>query len=384
MSVAQKVLVIDDDAITRGRVSARLSDAGFEVQGAINGPAGLALLKSNGADVIFLNVQLPVMDGVDVVKTIRSLRHFSKIPIMMMAASSRTQELDDAIRAGATSFMIKPIDLKFLIPSLQVLLKARAQEAHIVKAYQDLQKTIQFQNKILSLLKNDFHTPLNAIIEFSSLLGERFEAQEDALHQEYSRFIADNGQRLLNMTTDMQLAHDVFSDEVELNEQICRLDALIEEALHRVDGVLRVSQADIRTMIEDPRLELFCDPRLMSCALSKLFENAAKYSRKKVSIKINTWLTRKRNLAITIEDNGFGMTHRKLTKILKTPPMLTVAAQDSREGHGLGLPLMRAISNAHDGKFLLKSSVNVGTKVAIILPSRRVKAVVNDGQPQAA
>lgn len=106
----QRVLVIDDNQDVRDLVVHILSADGFHVYSAADGENALAILKSNPVDLVLLDVMMPGISGLEVLKEIRtgSNKKIHDIPVMMITAKSATDDIDQALSLGANSYVVKP------------------------------------------------------------------------------------------------------------------------------------------------------------------------------------------------------------------------------------------------------------------------------------
>ena len=106
----QNVLVVDDNHDVRDLVVLFLSADGFHVFSASDGEEALAILKSNPIDLVLLDVMMPGKSGIQVLSEIRthSNKSVREIPVMMITAKSSTEDIDEALAAGANSYVIKP------------------------------------------------------------------------------------------------------------------------------------------------------------------------------------------------------------------------------------------------------------------------------------
>lgn len=106
----QSVLVVDDNQDVRDLVVLFLSADGFHVFSASNGEEALAILKSNPIDLVLLDVMMPGKSGIQVLSEIRthSNKSVREIPVMMITAKSSIEDIDEALAAGANSYVIKP------------------------------------------------------------------------------------------------------------------------------------------------------------------------------------------------------------------------------------------------------------------------------------
>ena len=106
----QKVLVVDDNQDVRDLVVHILSADGFHVYAAVDGENALTILNSNIVDLVLLDVMMPGMSGLDVLREIRtgSNKKLRDIPVMMITAKSTTDDIDQALALGANSYVVKP------------------------------------------------------------------------------------------------------------------------------------------------------------------------------------------------------------------------------------------------------------------------------------
>lgn len=105
-----KILVVDDNQDIRDLVVHILNADGFHVYSALDGENALAILNSNPVDLVLLDVMMPGLSGLDVLKEIRagSNKKIHDIPVMMITAKSSTEDIDQALAIGANSYVVKP------------------------------------------------------------------------------------------------------------------------------------------------------------------------------------------------------------------------------------------------------------------------------------
>ena len=116
-----KILIIDDEPTVRALLDMRLRYEGYDVFFADNGWKGLELYRQEHPDVIVLDLRMPELDGVAVLKEIR--RVDLKQPVIVLTGDT-TPEVERQVRAlGVNEFIIKGSSMKFLVDTLKCLLK---------------------------------------------------------------------------------------------------------------------------------------------------------------------------------------------------------------------------------------------------------------------
>lgn len=116
-------LVVDDSRATRTMLRGMLTKLGFEVVEAGHGVEALQRLESLDEAVSFALVDwnMPEMDGLELVKSLRAERRYAELPVMMVTAESDATQMARALMAGADEYALKPIDIEALETKLRLL-----------------------------------------------------------------------------------------------------------------------------------------------------------------------------------------------------------------------------------------------------------------------
>ncbi len=123
MAKMHKILVVDDELKIARLVRDYLTEAGFEVVLASNGPAAVATARSEKPDLVVLDLGLPGMDGHDVT---RSIRRQSEVPIVMLTARSDETDRVIGLELGADDYVVKPFSPKELVARIKAVLRRSA------------------------------------------------------------------------------------------------------------------------------------------------------------------------------------------------------------------------------------------------------------------
>lgn len=373
VDAVRTVILADDDAIMRELASAKLLEAGYHVYTAVNGAEALTLLKKNGADLVISDLDMPVMSGFELTEAIRSDKKFSDLPVMVITASDRGDAVDRAFAAGATSFLAKPMNWSLFHHAVKFVLRAHDDRKALRVARDQAEAGAKFKDSLMSVMSHELRTPLNAIIGFGQIIADQFSKENDNLHREYADYIVDGGRRLLNSVSDMLLASDARSGPITLNEADVTLGVLVDDAITGVEKPLQL--ADARTVLKicSRDIEICCDRALISRGIRKLIDNAVKFSPRGVEITIGAAITSKGDLAIMVKDNGPGVKAESLHDLTAPFALLDMSLRRSREGLGLGLPLVKVIADAHGGSFRIDSRLGEGTRAIFMLPAARLQ-----------
>jgi DNA-binding response OmpR family regulator len=126
MAFTGSVLVIDDEPTLRQTLTRILRQAGCEVTAAADGSEALQRLTTSSYDLAYLDIHLPGMDGLEVLKQIQ--QRYPQLPVILFTAHASLESAVEAIRLGATDYLIKPIDPETLLSRTRVVLEEKAFE----------------------------------------------------------------------------------------------------------------------------------------------------------------------------------------------------------------------------------------------------------------
>ena len=112
-----KILVIDDERSIRNSMKEILTFEGYEVTVAENGLEGVIAVKTEKPDVVFCDIKMPKMEGIEVLQRIREFT--TEIPIIMISGHGTIDTAIEAIKKGAYDFIEKPLDLNRLLITIK-------------------------------------------------------------------------------------------------------------------------------------------------------------------------------------------------------------------------------------------------------------------------
>src|SRR4051794_13840249 len=104
------ILVVDDNELNRDALSCLLRLHQYQVEGAADGQAALSLINTRKYDLVVLDIEMPGLNGLEVLKDIRASRNQTDLPVIMLTARSHGPDIVEAFTVGANDYLTKPID----------------------------------------------------------------------------------------------------------------------------------------------------------------------------------------------------------------------------------------------------------------------------------
>ena len=182
-----KIMVIEDDSLVSRTLLSHLKKRGFEVKGAENGEEGLSIFREFQPDLVLLDVKLPDMNGLDVLRKIKAEDQEAAVIIMTAFDDMRTTV--EAVKAGAFEYLVKPLDNLEIDLTIDKALQMKALEEKVSYLLEEKQKEYQIDNiigrspqmrevfKLIGLVAN---TRTNILIQGESGTGKELVAK--AIH----------------------------------------------------------------------------------------------------------------------------------------------------------------------------------------------------------
>jgi two-component system phosphate regulon response regulator PhoB len=116
------ILLVEDDPDIRHLISYKLTRGGFTVTEAADGEAALREAQRVPPDLVILDVRMPRMSGLEVCRELRAGPRTAHVPIIMLTARTRPQDLEQAYAAGATEYVVKPFSPRELLERVEAAL----------------------------------------------------------------------------------------------------------------------------------------------------------------------------------------------------------------------------------------------------------------------
>jgi len=117
-----KLLLVEDNEMNRDMLSRRLERKGYQVVMAVDGAQGVAMARSEAPDLILMDMSLPVLDGWDATRQIKSDPATRSIPVIALTAHAMAGDREKTEAAGCDDYDTKPVDLPRLLSKIEALL----------------------------------------------------------------------------------------------------------------------------------------------------------------------------------------------------------------------------------------------------------------------
>jgi PAS domain S-box-containing protein len=228
------------------------------------------------------------------------------------------------------------------------------------------------KSEFLANMSHELRTPLNAILGFSEITKNQLFGKASDKYIEYAGDIFNSGSLLLALIDDILDLAKIEAGRMELYEDLIDVEYLVETTTDLLRQKLRAAEIELTTILARGLPPIYADERKLKQIILNLLSNSIKFTPAGGSISLSVQRDDAGNLEMIVADTGIGIAPEDIKKVLEPFGQVENSLTRTHGGTGLGLPLVRALTELHDGTFALNSAVGRGTNVSIKLPRQRL------------
>ena len=367
-----RLLLVDDEEHFRQVLAKRLSRRGMAPEQAGSGEECLTLLEKQPMDVVILDVKMPGMDGLEVLRRIKE--RYEKTEVILLTGYANTQDGVDGIKSGAFDYLSKPVELDHLAGKIKqahekILWEAdREREAEF---REKMEQRMVAAERLASLgtlaagVAHEINNPLaiiNDSVGWMQLLLNKTDMAETPIKGQLEKGldkIANSVERAKKITHQLlgfaRKGNSVFS-EVNLRQ-------LAEEAVQLVEKEASYKEIEFVQEADASLDSIWSDAYQLRQVLINLLTNAIHATGPKGRIKITLQKDGEQAM-LSIQDTGQGIPQGDLERIFEP----FYSTKPTGEGTGLGLFVTRGIVEKLGGTIEAESRLGEGTAFRIKLP----------------
>jgi two-component system sensor histidine kinase/response regulator len=372
-STTASVWVVDDSTL-HGEVFRRALIPQYDVSVFGGGAAMLETLASGDApDVLLLDWFMPDMSGAEVCRFVRERMNFAKLPILVVTAIGTSDDLLDALSAGANDFVHKTVTSPELNARVAGLVRMARLHASLTEAERKLRVEAVFRERFMGMLAHDLRQPLSTVITACDLLLE-LDASDKAVGVIQRQLRA--AQRMRRMVTDLL---DFSGSRPETGMPVQkRWEDLAEIARTSLDEIRAANPQRALDLGVEGSCQGHWDSDRLAQVLSNLVGNALAHGDPDGPVEVRL---RGRDAAVELRVSNRGPTiPSEILSNLFQPYHRVRTARRASDGVGLGLHIVQQIVHAHGGT-LAAHSRDGETHFLVTLPREERSVATSSNLP---
>lgn len=379
------ILIVDDEPINRRVLQNQLALYGFNVMSASGGEEALEMLRQKTPDLVLLDVMMPRVSGYEVCRRLRIEHSASDLPVILLTAKGRIEDIVEGFRNGASDYLTKPFSREELLARIQLHTQLAQVNRTLRKTHEELQSTqnLLVQSAKLSAIgemaaeiAHELKTPLGAIQMNVDLMRMKLGADSSDITPRLGVIeqMVDRSAAIINHIRSYSRRSENEALQTHSVNRIIRNTLLLAEPRLRKNGIkLELELAEDLPRIQGNEIQL-------EQAFTNLINNAndALQQAPVKKVTLNTQAV-PQGVQVEVRDTGTGIPEELRAKIFEsfftTKPM--------GEGTGLGLSITHSLIQQHRGTIEVESTVGEGTTFRIFLPEDPMSVVQNSSEPAA-
>ena len=343
-----------------------------------SGIEGIEKAKAGFPDTILLDIEIPEIEGFEVIKRLKSDVNTQDIPIILAGGTIDSKSHAKGLELGANSFLDKSIDENVLVAQINASLRMKKAEDLLREEKEKLEALLRRtqKNEAISALTggiaHDFNNILTAILGYTEIAMGRTQ-QGTPMHTNLEE-VLKAGYRARDLVKQLL----TFSRQTDQDKKPLQISLVVKEALKMLRAALPTT-IEIRQDIKNGSGKVMADPTQIHQMLVNLCTNAARSMHEKggileviqSDIELDSHFTDQHQglkpgpyVKLTVSDTGHGISRSTIQKIID--PDFTSKAGE--KGSGIGLTVVHGIVKTHGGTLTVYSEHNRGTTFNIFLP----------------
>jgi signal transduction histidine kinase len=398
------ILIVDDTPNNLRLLEEMLSEQGYTVRAALNGPRALSTVQITPPDLILLDIKMPDMDGYEVCKQLKADERTRDISVIFISALQDVTDKVKGFSLGAVDYITKPfqpeevlarvktqLTLRNLQKGLQQEIARRRQaeeelrtlnqqlkEANqqleetnqqLQEVNQQLQKANASKDKFFSIIAHELRNPFTALIGLTEAIVEEIEFySKDQIKDKINR-LHTNSERVYALLTNLLTWSRLERGLIECKPETFSLADVTERSIRLFASNAGRKQTTLRNLVPHGTTA-YAEPKMIDTIIRNLISNALKFIEPGGTIEVSIPRQDEEFVEIAVSDTGIGMSQQQIEKLFRIEQKTSKKGTAGEEGTGLGLILCKELVEKNSGRIRVESEVGKGSQFMVSLPRR--------------
>lgn len=353
------ILIVDDNPQNIQVLGNILYEKGYNISISNSGEHALQSTYIHPPDLILLDIQMPLMDGFEVCKTLKSNTKTNEIPVIFLTAASEMENVLKGFELGAVDYITKPFNASELTARV-------ATHIELKFARQKLAEINTTKDKFFSIISHDLKSPAFAskyllkqmLNNFSRFSSKEIMDNLNDLHAASENYYELLGNLLLWSKSQWGV---LTFNPVGLN-----LKSIVEKKITHIISAAKNKNIKIETTINS-NFYVFADEMMLNTVIINLLSNAIKFTNNNGLVEVNAKI-KDNNIEVSVKDTGPGINESDLNKLFSIDFDFSYVGTNKEEGNGLGLILCKEFIVRNKGEIFVESTIDQGSTFIFSLP----------------
>jgi PAS domain S-box-containing protein len=249
--------------------------------------------------------------------------------------------------------------------------KVEERTAELSMTNAELSRSVRLKDEFLANMSHELRTPLNAILARSEILQEEIFGELNEKQMNYVKTIENSGRHLLGLINDILDLSKIEAGQMVLEIEPLFVKSICQASMEFVKELALKKRLQVFTEIDSNVLLIQADQRRLKQILINLLNNAVKFTEEGQTMGLEVVGDKARETVhFTVWDTGIGIANADMNKLFQSFVQVDSRLSRRYEGTGLGLALVRRLTDMHGGNVSVESEIGKGSRFTVSLPWR--------------
>ncbi len=354
----ERILVVEDSDAVREVLGIKLRREGYSVAEATNGREALEQTATGNTDLVLLDMQLPDMGGLQVLRQLRRSRSMLDMPVIVVSGLDRPGDVVEALQSGANDYVTKPFDLTVALARIRTQLSLRQHK--------------QANDRFLRVASHDLKKPLLLMLDVVRQFREDQKPGAPLSEDAWSSldYLIESGQYMQRIVEDLLGLSALQQGRLRLALLPTDLGAVVRQAIARNSVYAQRKGVTLGMHCEKDVPNVMADEFRLMQVLENLIGNALKFgppgSHAQIAVRTDAG-----GVLCEVADTGPGIPQQDIDKLFAEFSALSNRPTGNEKSTGLGLSICRELIHLHGGQIGARSNFGHGATFWFCLPLQK-------------
>jgi signal transduction histidine kinase len=364
-SKRRRVLLVDDNADMRQYIAYLLSPT-YDVAEIRDGATALAAVSRDVPDLILADVMMPGMDGLALLRALRSDERTRGVPIILLSARAGEDARVEGLQAGADDYIVKPFTARELLARVRASMNLVEMRRELTRA----QLEIEAKTRFLTTMSHELRTPINATLGYLQLMEMELDGPISTKQRASITRIEHNQRHLLGLISQILDLSRLRAGRAQFDIRPMPVREALDDVVEMIEAQARTKGIALEVQpvhAQADSVMALGDANKVRQVLLNLLANALKFTPSGGRILVSYGRDAS-DVVIRVRDTGVGIPAARLEAIFEPFVQLGNGSTTQRDGTGLGLAISRDLAHGMGGELSATSNEGKGSVFTLTLP----------------
>lgn len=366
--LGMKVLIVDDIEDNIVVVERLIKKQGLGTLVAYSGMQALSIAESKQPDLILLDVQMPEMDGFEVIKKLKENPKTKGIPVIFLTARTENDAMMEGFQLGGVDYITKPFNSGEVLNRVRTHLELKRSHDLAIEQNEKLVTMNATKDRFFSIIAHDLKNPITNFRDITRVLSDKFSDIPNEELQEYLESLRYSSQAICVLLENLLEWSRSQRGAISFTPVEFDFSFLVQNVVEVLQASATNKEILIDTSYVPDGMRVIGDVKMLNTVLRNLMSNAIKFTGQGGKVTVSA-KKGDQSTEFVVSDTGVGISPLKISNLFKVAENNSTLGTYGEKGTGLGLVLCKEFIDRHTGDIQIESTIGKGTKITVTIPN---------------